>query len=1112
MVKHFFIENMGVGYEEAKKKASKLNAEILAGSDFFYRCKYCKEAGNARFRSVFRSRYTAIYQCGRCENTEYEINLFRLKEKIDREREELKENNDQTGECVCSVLETMPFLTGYVEGRPLEGEVIIKHASFCDKEKVSKKVLTDPQFKNGIRLDKNIFELQEMEHPNIKGEKAQELIIKLRGFKFPLKGEVEKKEYEDTQKKILKELNIKVKRLKGELVKYDLIKGIVNSEGEGLLVEKEKEEVTKGIDLGKVNSILSDGSCETTYPQVCYLCSFLTNSYYKKGNGLIERKMIGGEGKYLVCWEHNKMIDEDNERNKECEVEKKDFKKVNSFRKGVSKEEAMKHAKPSKKKGKSICGKCKGDGRFTSYPINNTKGGSLEIGKKNFYSLKNGGAELLKVYELDDKNLNVSFKKHGEENSVIYKAEPTSFYNDPRHKGQWQAELDKQHILLISMTFQAELDKINKTRKRDRLGQISTPPHIATFMSELIVGKDKDLTDKTVLDPCVGTGNLLIPLRGRGAILVGNDVDKEALEMCKERVPEAILTNCNALMCYNPRQAIKTFQEKIVGLEKRKSELSSLEKLDKGESKELRDVPNQPPETIKQLERVIENDKRKEREQFMSDLKKFRQAEIQKLRDLNNDGQPIYYACVWCKTQEIDEKIGQSKDGSYPLCVSCWEGEWQGDFSGLKVDDLVEWHMEVSKSTIGETENSMNNKNEFKRYGIGNIIINFEYPSDGKDFDCKVNENDNLVLTIGKGIRDFKKYYSEADEIENSLKELHEKHLSRLNELAKGEINIDDYSMGRTKQIEELLTGGKRISELEQKDYSGYQTFNSAKTELTNKKDRLINLTREIQRDWKTIKERQQNGLSSYLGKKIYEIKETLGDDSKTEDLINQLSQEYFNSLPQTTPLSLEKDVKSQIYNEGRISRLQLEKINRKKSGGYSRDYEDNEHNRFYQNVVKTAPERNDKLGGKPQLKLLLKTKWRLIYACSRCENSEWFLDISEQIQDDIENHMRNMVKDKEVLKKNNAQRLSEFEQKIKEIKENYNQVEKENRLRAGVLPTERELIMRSVLELNEYNKTIERGFKDRKIDPAVIEDLNKKLGTEFASVDEFDSDKDNEE
>jgi hypothetical protein len=73
------------------------------------------------------------------------------------------------------------------------------------------------------------------------------------------------KKQEDLINFLIKE----VERLKVELVKYDLIKEIINSKGGGLLIEKRMDEAMKGIDLGKTTSILSDGSCGTNYPQVC---------------------------------------------------------------------------------------------------------------------------------------------------------------------------------------------------------------------------------------------------------------------------------------------------------------------------------------------------------------------------------------------------------------------------------------------------------------------------------------------------------------------------------------------------------------------------------------------------------------------------------------------------------------------------------------------------------------------------------------------------------------------------------------------------------------------------------------------------------------------------
>jgi len=47
----------------------------------------------------------------------------------------------------------------------------------------------------------------------------------------------------------------------------------------------------------------------------------------------------------------------------------------------------------------------------------------------------------------------------------------------------------------------------------------------------------------------------------------------------------------------------------------------------------------------------------------------------------------------------------------------------------------------------------------------------------------------------------------------------------------------------------------------------------------------------------------------------------------------------------------------------------------------------------------------------------------------------------------------------------------------------------------AGVLPTEREEIMKEIQKLNTYNITLEQGFKKRKIDKEVVTEIRKRLG-----------------
>jgi ubiquinone/menaquinone biosynthesis C-methylase UbiE len=96
-----------------------------------------------------------------------------------------------------------------------------------------------------------------------------------------------------------------------------------------------------------------------------------------------------------------------------------------------------------------------------------------------------------------------------------------------------------------------------------------------------------DLKNKIILEPCVGTGNLLVPLIGKGAVLIGVDIDEEALKVCKERIPEAILTNCNTLLCYVP---------------------SNNQNLKYGRYCSQH-IFNEPQETISRLERILQQRK-----------------------------------------------------------------------------------------------------------------------------------------------------------------------------------------------------------------------------------------------------------------------------------------------------------------------------------------------------------------------------------------------------------------------------------------------------------------------------------------------------------------------
>lgn len=132
------------------------------------------------------------------------------------------------------------------------------------------------------------------------------------------------------------------------------------------------------------------------------------------------------------------------------------------------------------------------------------------------------------------------------------------------------------------MTFNHEKGRGKKLIPR---GQFSTPLKIAQALVKL-ASISMDFKDKIIFEPCVGTGNLLIPFIGKGAILIGSDIDQEALEICKQRVPEAILTNCNTLFCYFPHNKSLKYGRYC-----------------------SEHIFSEPPETVERLERILQQRK-----------------------------------------------------------------------------------------------------------------------------------------------------------------------------------------------------------------------------------------------------------------------------------------------------------------------------------------------------------------------------------------------------------------------------------------------------------------------------------------------------------------------
>jgi hypothetical protein len=370
-----------------------------------------------------------------------------------------------------------------------------------------------------------------------------------------------------------------------------------------------------------------------------------------------------------------------------------------------------------------------------------------------------------------------------------------------------------------------------------------------------------------------------------------------------------------------------------------------------------------------------------------------------------------------------------------------------------------------------------NKENILRKYRMDDTELVFETSQEGKlDFEVEETNIDlaeRVIFTIrvDKFIeREFKKFYQNADEVKRVLENQKEKYFSQLSELgfkdyfkyhvirlfsnnqqladtalkmANGEIDIDDYSDGRSKQIEVALAGS-RFEEVKQSNFANYQEYTDYLKDLRVKKEKLVGLQRAIEKDWRELKDRHWSGMWDWLrtDERKKEAKRLFKEGQKTkESLGKKWAEEYFNSLPKTTQVKYENVEKSVInkiadwegeivreekktwtdeqwkqyrpdikydgesyqsrsYNEGRAGKLQLEKINGKghRWGQYA--------NHFYQEVVNQQKESFEsshdscwhclEAGTKSTFKLVLKTKWRLIYVCSRCENTEYFFDIAE--------------------------------------------------------------------------------------------------------------------
>ena len=101
----------------------------------------------------------------------------------------------------------------------------------------------------------------------------------------------------------------------------------------------------------------------------------------------------------------------------------------------------------------------------------------------------------------------------------------------------------KQKIteILTSKEFMSNLyEGLEDEAKREELGQVYTPAYICIAMLEYL--ETDTFAGQTVLDPCCGSGNLLIAALVAGADsdkLFGNDWDAAAVKICRKRINRA---------------------------------------------------------------------------------------------------------------------------------------------------------------------------------------------------------------------------------------------------------------------------------------------------------------------------------------------------------------------------------------------------------------------------------------------------------------------------------------------------------------------------------------------------------------------------------------------
>ena len=116
------------------------------------------------------------------------------------------------------------------------------------------------------------------------------------------------------------------------------------------------------------------------------------------------------------------------------------------------------------------------------------------------------------------------------------------------------SEITKQMIREEYNEFKAQMYAGKSLAERKALGQFFTPPEYVIAMIEKFDCNEAEFSKKAILDPCCGSGNLLMGCLIAGAEpcnLYGNDYDVAMVEVCRKRLNNYISNYCTPKNEYN---------------------------------------------------------------------------------------------------------------------------------------------------------------------------------------------------------------------------------------------------------------------------------------------------------------------------------------------------------------------------------------------------------------------------------------------------------------------------------------------------------------------------------------------------------------------------------